>query len=192
MGTHGLEIAVPSKRDHLTTSSVLISRGKNRLVDEVHLNVSYIVASTELLSERSCSKETEPCDVTDTRSRELEGNPTRARRLASSPVTLTARPVCFTKGTISALGKEVENPSRLPCVCKKNITFSTAISKMVTKLVRHVDQDERQTDVAEHCDSIRPVLLRALADKRAHEFSEQEWISSTLIKEVTRPGSSVV
>ena len=75
MGTHGLEIAIPSKRDHLTTSSVLISRGKNRLVDEVHLNVSYIVASTELLSERSCSKETEPCDVTDTRSRRTGGEP---------------------------------------------------------------------------------------------------------------------
>ena len=30
MGTRGLEIAVPPKRDHVTTSSVLISRGKNR------------------------------------------------------------------------------------------------------------------------------------------------------------------
>ena len=72
MGTHGLEIAVPSKRDHLTTSSVLISRGKNRFVVEVRTpNVSYIVPSAELLSERSCSKDTEPCDFTDTRSREL-------------------------------------------------------------------------------------------------------------------------
>ena len=63
---------------------------------------------------------------------------------------------------------------------------------MVTKLVRHFDQDERQTDAVVHWDSIRPVLLRALADKGAHEFSVQEWISSTSIKEVTRSGSSVV
>ena len=31
--------------------------------------MSYIVPSAELLSERSCSKDTEPCDITDTRSR---------------------------------------------------------------------------------------------------------------------------
>ena len=101
MGTHGLEIAVPSKRDHLTTSSVLISRGKNRFMVEVRTpNVSYIVPSAQLLSERSCSNDTEPCDITDTRTRELEGNPTRVILLASNLVTLTARPVCFTKGGI--------------------------------------------------------------------------------------------
>ena len=63
---------------------------------------------------------------------------------------------------------------------------------MVTKRERHFDQDERQTDAAVHWDSMRPVLLKALADKGAHEFSEQQWISSISIKEVTRSGSSVV
>ena len=44
LGTHGLEGAVPSKRDHLTPSWVLTSKGKNRVVDEVRTpNVSYIV-----------------------------------------------------------------------------------------------------------------------------------------------------
>ena len=74
MGTHGLEIAVPPKRDLLTTSWVLISRGMNRFLDEVRTpNVSYIVPSAELLSERTCSNDSEPCDITDSRSRELEG-----------------------------------------------------------------------------------------------------------------------
>ena len=63
---------------------------------------------------------------------------------------------------------------------------------MVTKLVRHFDQDERQTDAVVHWDSIRPVLLRAFADKGAHEFSKQERISSISIMEVTRSGSTVV
>ena len=134
MGTHGLGIAVPSKRDLLTTSLVLISREKNRFLDEVRTqNVSYIVPSAELLSERSCSKDTEPCDITDTRSRELEGNPSRVRRLASNPVTLTARPVCFTKGTIFALERKWRILPACPAFAGR--TFSTAISKMVTQLL---------------------------------------------------------
>ena len=63
---------------------------------------------------------------------------------------------------------------------------------MVTKLLRHFDHDERQTDAAVHWDSMRPVLLRALADKGAHVFSEQEWKTSISNKEVARSGSSVV
>ena len=63
---------------------------------------------------------------------------------------------------------------------------------MLTKLERHFDQDERQTDAAVHWDSIRPVLKKALADKGAHEFSEQEWISSISNKEVTRSCSGAV
>ena len=75
MGTHGLESAVPSKRDHLTTSRVPISRGKNRFVNEVRApNVSHIVPRAELLSEQASSKDTESCDVTDSRSRVLEAN----------------------------------------------------------------------------------------------------------------------
>ena len=70
MGTHGLEIAVPPKQNLLTTSWVLIARGKNHFLDEVRTpNVSYIVPSAESLSERTCSNDTEPCDITDTRSR---------------------------------------------------------------------------------------------------------------------------
>ena len=42
------------------------------------------------------------------------------------------------------------------------------------KLVRHFDQDDRQTDAAVW-DSIRPVLLKAITDKGAHELSQQEW-----------------
>ena len=73
MGTHGLEIAIPSGRDHSTTSWVLVSRGKDRFVDELRTpNVSRNVPSSESLSEQATSKENEPCVVTETRSRELE------------------------------------------------------------------------------------------------------------------------
>ena len=103
LGTRGLEGAVPSKRDHMTTSWVLTSRSKNRLVNEVRAPVSHSVSSAELLSERASSKETEPCEITDTRSRKLETNPTRVAKPAANPGTPSQRPIFFTKGTIPAL-----------------------------------------------------------------------------------------
>ena len=70
--------------------------------------------------------------------------------------------------------KGCENHSHLSFVCRKNPFDSH--HKNGHKLVRHFDQDDRQTDAAVHWESIRPVLLKAFADKGAHEFSEQEWI----------------
>ena len=137
LGTHGLEGAVPSKRDFLTTFWVLTSRSKNRLVNEVRVpNVSHNVSSTELFSEQASSKETEPCEVTDTRSRKLETNPTRVGKPAANPGTLTERPVCFTKGTIPALERKWR--IFLACPTYAGRTLSTGILKMVKKkLVRH-------------------------------------------------------
>ena len=67
METHGLEIAVPSKREHVTMSWVLISRGKNRSVDELRTpNVSQNVTSAELLSDQENSTETDLCVVKGT------------------------------------------------------------------------------------------------------------------------------
>ena len=141
-------MAIPPRRDHLTRSWVLISRGKNRFVDLLRTpNVSHHVPSSELLSERAMSKETEPCVVTETRSKELEAIPSRVRRLAANPVTPTARPVYFTTGTIPALERMWKIiPS---CPIYAGGALST-ISKTNTKLSRHFDQDERQIDAAPH------------------------------------------
>ena len=40
--------------------------------------------------------------------------------------------------------------------------MSIQVSKMVTRMVRHYDEDERQSDASMHWDTIRPVLLKAL------------------------------
>ena len=95
---------------------------------------------------------------------------THVGKLAANPVTLTERPVCFTKRTISALERKWRIILAFPTYAERSL--SSAISKTVTKLVRHFDQDERQTDAAVHWDSIGPVLLNAFADMGASEFSE--------------------
>ena len=51
------------------------------------------------------------------------------------------------------------------------------VSKMVTRRVRHYDQDERQSDAALHWDTTMPVLLKAFAQHGAQNL--QRSIAST-------------
>ena len=63
----GLEIAIPSPNDHERTSYVVISRGKSRFVDEVHIPGALLRPSPELLTERQRSEGRESCEEqTDT------------------------------------------------------------------------------------------------------------------------------
>ena len=48
--------------------------------------------------------------------------------------------------------------------------------KMVTKILRHYDLEERQTDGSRHWDTIRPILVRAFAQEGARDFVEKCWI----------------
>ena len=53
---------------------------------------------------------------------------------------------------------------------------NSGFKKIVTEVVRHHDQDERQSDAAPHWDVIRPVLLKAVAKHGAQDFSEKHWL----------------
>ena len=55
-------------------------------------------------------------------------------------------------------------------------SFSSSISKMVSKQLRLSDQDERQTDGAVHSDTIEPVLEKGFWNHGADNFSETQWI----------------
>ena len=47
---------------------------------------------------------------------------------------------------------------------------------MVTKMLRHCDQEERQTDGSRHCDTIRPMLVKAFAQEEAQDFDDGYWL----------------
>ena len=61
LDTCGLEIAVPSPNDSKRTSYVMISRGKSRFVDEVHIPNAELRSSAELLFELQKAEGREPC-----------------------------------------------------------------------------------------------------------------------------------
>ena len=54
--------------------------------------------------------------------------------------------------------------------------LAVSVSKMVTTMLRHCDQKERQTDGSRHWDSIQPVLMRAFASERAQDFRDKNWL----------------
>ena len=54
--------------------------------------------------------------------------------------------------------------------------LSIQVSQMVTKMVRHHDQDEREEDGSHHWDTVRLVLLKAFARNFAETFSDNCWI----------------
>ena len=46
---------------------------------------------------------------------------------------------------------------------------------MVTKILRHYDQEERQPDGSRHWDNITPTLARAFAKAGAREVDDDHW-----------------
>ena len=51
-----------------------------------------------------------------------------------------------------------------------------SVSKMVTTMLRHFDQEERQTDGSRPWDSNKSVLMRTFAHEGAQDFSDENWI----------------
>ena len=54
--------------------------------------------------------------------------------------------------------------------------LSTQVSKMVARMVRHDDQEEREPDGSYHWHTARPVLLKAFGKHGALKFPEDHWI----------------
>ena len=59
---YGFESAIPSPSDHVRTSYVVISRGKSRFVDEVHIPNAGLRPSAELRTELQRSEGRESCE----------------------------------------------------------------------------------------------------------------------------------
>ena len=59
--------------------------------------------------------------------------------------------------------------------CKRD-SFETRISKRVTNMVRHHDQDKRETDGAMHWDVVLPVLKGRFRNQLEKEFTDEDWL----------------
>ena len=59
--------------------------------------------------------------------------------------------------------------------CKRD-PLETRISKCVTIVVRHHDQDERETDGARHWDGVLSVLKGTFRNQLEREFTDEDWL----------------
>ena len=139
-------------------------------VDEIHDHKKELRSSEELLTACQKSEGKEPCveEGGSNRTKEpyaLEGNKETCANPLSNPISdslfkKTVIPTCERKwNTIDA------NPSR-------GGYLSTQVYKMVTKMIRHHDQD----DGSYHWDTVRSVLLKAFAQNGTGEISDNQWI----------------
>ena len=55
-------------------------------------------------------------------------------------------------------------------------TFEAEVSKLVMRLVRRYDQDERETDGAVHWNSMCPKLRKAFEKAGGHKLSDSDWL----------------
>ena len=120
-------------------------------------------------------------------SKQKEENLARhSRRLASRrlvpmlQVRQASRKLVRTLSAFSLLQRTIPATERKWKVIAANSSYGgalpTAVSKMVTRMVRHYDQDERQPDAAVQWETIRPVLLKAFAKQGARDFSDKIWL----------------
>ena len=159
-------------------------------MDEVHIPNAELRPSAELLSE--------PQEMNLAwHSRRLASRrlvrPVSQVRLASRRLVRTpsaffqAKRDCFPQRTIPTTERKWKV---IPANPSYGGALPTAVSKMVTRLARHYDQDERQPDAAIHWDAIKLVLLKA--QNKEHEISRTNNGFDSFMKEATRQDSSTV
>ena len=152
---------------------MVICRGKNLHVEELHLNDSYhSPTSSELLEhiewERSLAKERELGSTKMEPSWSLEETHAKQLNILTNPVY-----------NCSEGGIPIEERlwNDIPaCQQLRGYTFDAEVSKLVMRLVRRYDQDERETDGAVHWKLIGPKLRKAFRKAGGQQFSDFDWL----------------
>ena len=136
-------------------------------MEEVHLkDPGDNPTSSELLLERSVAKESELCST------EMEQS--SIEETHATQFEIQTIPVYCSKEVIPI---EERKRNDVPaCKYFKGNTLQAEISKLVMRLVRCYDQDERETDGSLHCNSMGQKLRRAFLKAGGQKFSDSDWL----------------
>ena len=142
---YGLEITIPSLNERERTSHVVISRGKSRFVDAIHMPKAKLRSSAELLSEFQNTEGGLYCLAQSKTSIQETGaahvkNPTGNKETSAD--TLSIAPSQASLLTQETIPTTKRNRKVIPANSSYEGALSIAVSKMVTQMVRHHDQDE--------------------------------------------------
>ena len=142
---HGSEISIPSTLNSREASHVVISRETQRFVHEIHDHKKELRSSSELLTAFRKSEGKEPGVVGGS-----NGNKETCANPLSNPLSdsLCKTVIPTSERKWIAIDANPSPRNGLP----------TQVSKMVTKMVRHCDQDEREQDGSYHWETVRSLF----------------------------------
>ena len=150
---YGIEIAIPSIVKPSYSSYVVISRETKRFVNEIHDHKEELRSSNELLTaERRFDGCKETCALNSIK--ETCASP-RSNPIGDS----------FFKKTVTPRGER--KWITIDADLSPRNGLRTKVSKMVTKMVRHYDEDEREEDGSRNWETAKSLLLKELSQERA-------------------------
>ena len=172
----GIEVAIPSIANPTSTSYVVTSREAQHFVNEIHVHKEELRSSNELLKDLhgSVKNETHEERKGSSRNKETCAPKSIKETYASFPSIPPTKASLHTQRTIPTN----ERKWKVIHAHSPNGGYvATAVSKMVTKMLRHCDQEERQTDDSRHWDNIKPTFVTAFARVDERVLQRQQWIS---------------
>ena len=202
-------IHVPSLSSPGYSVCILIRRGRERFVNEIHRNNSDIVNCSSSLRAKEenlnnmCSESSKLAMINHEQGSKASNNV--KSKIAISSVhretvasTIRVAPVSSKSSSggsggssnpasIHPKSKSIHIQQEIPkkdriwtiilgCQKCKRDSFETRISKCVTNMVRHHDQDERETGGRRHWDGVLPVLKGKFRNQLEEEFTDEDWL----------------
>ena len=205
----GIEVQVPSLSLPGYSVWILISRGHERVVNEIHRHNSDIVNYSSSLRAKEdnfndvCLEFSKPAVVNHGQGSQVSNNvkakvePSSMHRETVGSTIRVARASSKSGSSGSAgssnrtsihlraksiyVKKEIPKEDRIwtfipGCPKCKRDSLETRISKCVTNMVRHNDQDERETDGARHWDGVLSVLNGKFRNQLEKEVTDDDWL----------------
>ena len=154
LGDRGLEVAIPSMCKPGDVTYVVISRETERFVNEIHTHEAETRPSGEPSENLQESKES-----MSYKQREVNTSP-KETWVASSTGGAGAGFLNLVPNKASIEPRNEKKWITIHAYPKRGRDLAISISKTVTTMLRHFDQDERGSDGPRHWEAIKYVLLR--------------------------------
>ena len=153
----------------------MISRETERSVNEIHNQKAEVRLGNELLGNRQESERNEPYEErkVTTRSKETWAAPSMKATRAGSFSLIPNTASLNTRRTIHMNEKKWIT---IHAHSQNGGDLAVSISKTVTTMLCHFDQEERQPNGSRHWDSIKSVLARKFAYEGARDVSDEAWL----------------
>ena len=171
----------------------MLSRGKNRFVDEIHIPIAELRSSAKLLSELQKSEEGKPLWTKSKTSKQETGavhltSPTSIKETCADTLSIFPSQASFyTQRTIPTTNRKWKV---VPVNSSYWRALWIAVSKMVTRMVRHYDQDERQSDGSLHFGRHKAGTAESVRKTWSTRFLRWTMASTYSWRKAARPDSS--